>query len=82
MVTTDVLRMFVYVPVCVLMQDSRFIEVPRFRDVPLDVLVSTQEKLTPVTDVLSRVSKLVCEDLERATLVSGGPEKEGELGSH
>lgn len=70
------------VPVCVLMQDSRFIEVPRFSDVPVDVHVSVQEKLTPVTDVLSRVSKLVCEDLERAVQVSGGQDKESESGSH
>lgn len=82
MVSTDVRHMFVYVPVGVLMQDSRFIEVPRFSDVSVDVHVSAQEKLTPVTDVLSRVSKLVCEDLERATLVTGGPEKDGESGSH
>ncbi|ROI82015.1 Tripartite motif-containing protein 65 [Anabarilius grahami] len=63
-------------PPCQLIKDSRFIEVPRFSDVPVDVHVSVQEKLTPVTDVLSRVSKLVCEDLERAVQVSGGQDKE------
>ncbi len=60
------------------MQDSRLVEVPRFSAVPVDVHVSVQEKLTPVTDALSRVSKLVCEDLERAVQVSAGQDKEGE----
>ncbi|KTF95466.1 hypothetical protein cypCar_00030668 [Cyprinus carpio] len=60
-----------------LIKDSRFMEVPRFSDVPVDVHVSVQEKLTPVTDVLSRMSKLVCEDLERAVQVSAGQDKEG-----
>uniref|UniRef100_A0A673IE97 Tripartite motif-containing protein 65-like n=2 Tax=Sinocyclocheilus rhinocerous TaxID=307959 RepID=A0A673IE97_9TELE len=64
-------------PPCQLIKDSRFIKVPRFSDVPVDVHVSVQEKLTPITDVLSRVSKLVCEDLERAVQVSGGQDKEG-----
>ncbi|XP_043087097.1 tripartite motif-containing protein 65 [Puntigrus tetrazona] len=64
-------------PPCQLIKDSRFIEVPQFGDVPVDVHVSVQEKLTPVTDVLSRVSKLVCEDLERAVQVSAGQDKEG-----
>ncbi|KAL1264795.1 hypothetical protein QQF64_005150 [Cirrhinus molitorella] len=64
-------------PTCQLIKDSRFIEVPRFSDVPVDVHVSVQEKLTPVTDILSRVSKLVCEDLERAVQVSVGQDKEG-----
>ncbi|XP_059387395.1 E3 ubiquitin-protein ligase TRIM65-like [Carassius carassius] len=65
-------------PPCQLIKDSRFIgSVPCFSDVPVDVHVSVQEKLTPITDVLSRVSKLVCEDLERAVHVSGGQEKEG-----
>uniref|UniRef100_A0A8C2JAC5 Tripartite motif containing 65 n=1 Tax=Cyprinus carpio TaxID=7962 RepID=A0A8C2JAC5_CYPCA len=65
-------------PPCQLIKDSRFIgSVSRFSDVPVDVHVSVQEKLTPITDVLSRVSKLVCEDLERAVQVSGGQEKEG-----
>lgn len=75
-VVTDVNRCNVCI--CVLMQDSRFIEVPHFSDVPVDVHVSVEEKLTPVTDVLSRVSKLVCEDLERAVQVSAGQDKEGE----
>lgn len=64
--------------VCVLVQDSRFIKVPHFSDVPVDVHLSVQEKLTPVTDALSRVSKLVCEDLERAVQLSAGQDKEGE----
>uniref|UniRef100_A0A8C1ZG87 Tripartite motif-containing protein 65-like n=1 Tax=Cyprinus carpio TaxID=7962 RepID=A0A8C1ZG87_CYPCA len=70
-------------PPCQLIKDSRFIgSVSRFSDVPVDVHVSVQEKLTPITDVLSRVSKLVCEDLERAVQVSGGQEKEGEDFTH
>ncbi|KAF4106313.1 E3 ubiquitin-protein ligase TRIM65 [Onychostoma macrolepis] len=64
-------------PPCQLIKDSRFIEVPHFSDVPVDVHVSVQEKLTPITDVLSRVSKLVCEDLDRAVQVSAGQDKEG-----
>ncbi|KAI2658251.1 tripartite motif-containing 65-like protein [Labeo rohita] len=64
-------------PTCQLIKNSRLIEVPHFSDIPVDVHVSVQEKLTPVTDVLSRVSKLVCEDLERAVQVPGGQDKEG-----
>ncbi|XP_073684587.1 E3 ubiquitin-protein ligase TRIM65 [Garra rufa] len=64
-------------PTCQLIKNSRFMEVPRFSDIPVDVHVSVQEKLMPITDVLSRVSKLVCEDLERAVQVSGGQDKEG-----
>lgn len=44
----------------------------------MDANTCLQEKLNPVTDVLSRVSKLVCEDLERAVQAFAGHEKEGE----
>ncbi|XP_026131988.1 tripartite motif-containing protein 65-like [Carassius auratus] len=63
-------------PSCQLIKDSRLIEVPHFTNVPVEVHVSVQEKLMPVTEILSRVSKLVCEDLERAVQVSAGQDKE------
>lgn len=63
-------------PPCQLIKDSRFMEVPRFTEVPVDVHAGVQEKLAPVTDVLSRVSKLVCEDLERAVQLSTGHQKD------
>ncbi|KAI7796678.1 E3 ubiquitin-protein ligase TRIM65 isoform X2 [Triplophysa rosa] len=64
-------------PHCQLIKESRLIEVPHFHEVPADVSTCLQEKLNPVTDVLSRVSKLVCEDLERAVQTFAGQEKEG-----
>lgn len=62
---------------CQFIQESRLIEVPQFSEVPADVTACVQEKLNPVTEVLSRISKLVCEDLERAVHVFEGQEKEG-----
>ncbi|XP_051959290.1 tripartite motif-containing protein 65-like isoform X1 [Xyrauchen texanus] len=63
-------------PHCQLIKDSRFIEVPQFSAVAVDVNTSVLEKLNPVTDVLTRISKLVCEDLVRAAQVIGGQDKE------
>lgn len=53
------------------------IEVPHLRDVPTDVTPNLQERLNCVTDVLSRVSKLVCEDLDKAVSSAVGQDKDG-----
>lgn len=53
------------------------IEVPRFEAVPTDVTPSLQERLSGVTDILSRVSKLVSEDLEKAVSTAVGQDKDG-----
>lgn len=55
------------------------IEVPRLKDVPTDVTPNLQERLNCVTDVLSRVSKLVCEDLDKAVSSAVGQDKDGSL---
>ncbi|KAL3046023.1 hypothetical protein OYC64_004102 [Pagothenia borchgrevinki] len=60
-----------------LIKESTVIEVPRFKDVPTDVTPTLQERLNGVTDVLSRVSKLVSEDLEKAVSTAVGPDKDG-----
>lgn len=57
------------------------IEVPRFKDIPTDVTPTLQERLNGVTDVLSRVSKLVSEDLEKAVSTAVGQDKDGKLPS-
>uniref|UniRef100_A0A3B5L0C9 Tripartite motif containing 65 n=2 Tax=Xiphophorus couchianus TaxID=32473 RepID=A0A3B5L0C9_9TELE len=49
-----------------LIRESTRVEVPRFSDVPTEVSPSLLDRLNGVTDVLTRVSKLVSEDLERA----------------
>ncbi|XP_067101338.1 E3 ubiquitin-protein ligase TRIM65 [Osmerus mordax] len=60
-----------------LIQDSRLVEVPRQQDVPVDVTCNLQERLNGVTDVLSRISKLVSEDLEKAVCAAVGQDKQG-----
>lgn len=55
------------------------IEVPRLKDVPTDVTPNLQERLNCVTEVLSRVSKLVCEDLDKAVGSAVGQDKDGNL---
>lgn len=62
---------------CVCEQDYRLVEVPQMASVPVDVSVNLQEKLNPVTDVLSRISKLVCEDLDKAVYAVVSHNKEG-----
>lgn len=57
------------------------IEVPRFKDIPTDVTATLQERLNGVTEVLSRVSKLVSEDLEKAVSTAVGQDKDGNLPS-
>ncbi|XP_030631326.1 tripartite motif-containing protein 65 [Chanos chanos] len=58
-------------------QESRLEEVPQMKDIPVDVTSNLQERLTGVTDILSRISKLVSEDLEKAVCMAVGQEKEG-----
>lgn len=59
------------------LQESVVIEVPRLKDIPTDVTANLQDRLNGVTDVLSRVSKLVCEDLEKAVSSAVGQDKDG-----
>lgn len=60
-------------------QESMVIEVPRLKDIPTDVTPNLQDRLNGVTDVLSRVSKLVYEDLEKAVSSAVGQDKDGNL---
>lgn len=62
-------------------QESMVIEVPRLKDIPTDVTPNLQDRLNGVTDVLSRVSKLLSEDLERAVSTAVGLDKDGNLPS-
>ena len=54
------------------------VEVPHFKDIPADLTPNLQDRLNGVTEVLSRVSKLVSEDLEKAVTAAVGPDKQGE----
>lgn len=60
-----------------LIKESMLVEVPRFKDIPTDVTPNLQERLNGVTDVLSRISKLVHEDLEKAVSTAVGQDKQG-----
>ncbi|XP_026171956.1 tripartite motif-containing protein 65 isoform X2 [Mastacembelus armatus] len=60
-----------------LIKESMLIEVPRFEAIPTDVTANLQDRLNCVTDVLSRVSKLVSEDLEKAVSTTVGQDKDG-----
>ncbi|KAM6964256.1 E3 ubiquitin-protein ligase TRIM65 isoform 1-T1 [Tautogolabrus adspersus] len=60
-----------------LIKESMHIEVPRFVDIPTHEMPNLPERLNGVTDVLSRVSKLVSEDLEKAVSTAVGQDKEG-----
>ncbi|XP_018617118.1 tripartite motif-containing protein 65 isoform X2 [Scleropages formosus] len=64
-------------PYIQLIQESRLVEVPRMQDIPLDVSTTLQDRLNTVTDVLSRISKLVLEDLEKAINTAIGQDKQG-----
>lgn len=57
------------------------VEVPHFEDIPVDVTPNLQERLMGITDVLSRVSKLVSEDLEKAVTTAVDQDKQGDLRS-
>ncbi|KAG7491754.1 hypothetical protein MATL_G00006740 [Megalops atlanticus] len=58
-------------------QESRLVEVPRMKGISPSVTTNLQDKLTVVTDVLSRISKLVSEDLEKAINAAVGQDKQG-----
>ncbi|KAM3591356.1 uncharacterized protein V6R79_000633 [Siganus canaliculatus] len=60
-----------------LIKESTVIEIPRFKDIPTDVSPNLQERLNGVTDILSRVFKLVSEDLEKAVSTAVGQDKDG-----
>ncbi|KAF5909072.1 tripartite motif-containing protein 65-like, partial [Clarias magur] len=60
-----------------LIQNSRLVEVPQVGLVPVEVSVNLQEKLNPVMEILSRISKLVCEDLDKAVYAVVSHTKEG-----
>lgn len=53
------------------------VEVPHFEEIPTDIPPNLQERLNGVTEVLSRVSKMVSEDLEKAVSTAVGQDKEG-----
>lgn len=53
------------------------IEVPRLKDVATDVKLNLQDRLNAVTEILSRVSKLVSDDLDKAVSSTVGQDKDG-----
>ncbi|XP_060950638.1 E3 ubiquitin-protein ligase TRIM65 [Limanda limanda] len=60
-----------------LIKESMLIEVPHFKVIPTDVTPNLQDRLNCVTDILSRVSKLVSEDLDKAVSTTVAPDKDG-----
>lgn len=60
-----------------LIKESMLLEVPCFKDIPVEVTPNLQDRLNGVTDVLSRISKLVCEDLDKAVSTAVGQDKQG-----
>uniref|UniRef100_A0A1A7Y0L0 Tripartite motif containing 65 n=1 Tax=Iconisemion striatum TaxID=60296 RepID=A0A1A7Y0L0_9TELE len=60
-----------------LITESTLVEVPHCKDVPTDVSPNLQDRINGVTDVLSRISKLVSEDLEKAVGTAVGQDKDG-----
>uniref|UniRef100_G3NN80 Tripartite motif containing 65 n=1 Tax=Gasterosteus aculeatus TaxID=69293 RepID=G3NN80_GASAC len=62
-------------------QESMVLEVPRFKDIPTVVTSNLQDRLNGVTDVLTRVSKLVFEDLEKAVNAAVSADEEGNVPS-
>ncbi|CAN9508957.1 unnamed protein product [Ophioblennius macclurei] len=60
-----------------LIRESMHVEVPRFNEIPTDVTPNLQDRLNGITEVLSRVSKLVSEDLEKAVSTAVGQDKDG-----
>lgn len=49
------------------------------KDIPLNVPTNLQGRLSLITDVLSQISKLVSEDLEKAVNAAIGQDKQGML---
>lgn len=60
-----------------LIKESVLIEVPRFEEIHTNVTPNLSDRLNGVTEVLSRVSKLVSEDLEKAVSTAVGQDKDG-----
>ncbi|KAM6897165.1 E3 ubiquitin-protein ligase TRIM65 [Xenentodon cancila] len=60
-----------------LIRESTLVNVPHFKEIPTDISPSIQDRLNGITDVLSRVSKLVSEDLEKAVSSAVGQDKDG-----
>lgn len=60
-----------------LIKESMLVAVPCFKDVPVDVTPNLQERLSGVMDVLSRVSKLVSEDLDKVVSTTVGQDNQG-----
>ncbi|CAL8304622.1 unnamed protein product [Lota lota] len=60
-----------------LIKESALVRVPSFKEIPVDMTPNLQERLNGITEVLSRVSKLVTEDLEKAVSAAVGQDKQG-----
>ncbi|CAG02574.1 unnamed protein product [Tetraodon nigroviridis] len=60
-----------------LIKESMVIEVPRLKDVATDVKPNLQDRLNAVTEILSRMSKLVSDDLDKAVSSTVGQDKDG-----
>ncbi|CAL8282633.1 unnamed protein product [Merluccius merluccius] len=60
-----------------LIKESTLVKVPSFKEIPVDAMPYLQERLSGVTEVLSRVSKLVSEDLDKAVSAAVGQDKQG-----
>lgn len=61
-------------------QESTHVEVPRFSNTPTDLSPNLLDRLNSVTDVLSRVSKLVSEDLDKAVCSAVVQDNDGNFG--
>ncbi|XP_019721175.1 tripartite motif-containing protein 65 [Hippocampus comes] len=60
-----------------LIKESMLIEVPRLKNIPFDLTPHLQDRLSGITEILTRISKLVVEDLERAVCTVVGHDIEG-----
>ncbi|XP_057682269.1 E3 ubiquitin-protein ligase TRIM65 [Corythoichthys intestinalis] len=60
-----------------LIKESMLVEVPRLKKIPSDVTPHLQDRLNAITEVMTRISKLVVEDLERAVCTVLGQDSEG-----
>ncbi|KAK1163858.1 tripartite motif-containing protein 65-like isoform X2 [Acipenser oxyrinchus oxyrinchus] len=52
------------------LQESQFIDEPPLKEVPLTVTLDLDTKVTAVTDLVSKISKLILEDLQKVTLAA------------
>lgn len=62
-------------------QESMDIEVPCLKDVATEVKPNLQDRLNAVTEILSRVSKLVSDDLDKAVSATVGQDNDGNQSS-